>query len=166
MASATGGLTSRAASGRLRWRAEPVPQPPARGAPCTATPARVTAPAVACQARVHCTQVSTSGTVAAPSGAVIPIPLDITFAAVGAAGATTTVGLANVAAAPPSNIVLDAEGRAVAAGDATLDRHAEMALERPDVVEGPAEEEELPEADQRDHSVKQVGSRPPHVDLQ
>src|SRR4029077_2100892 len=53
---------------------------------------------------------STSGTFAAPSGAVIPIPLDITFADVDAAGATTTVGLANVAAGPPSNIVLDAPG--------------------------------------------------------
>ena len=53
---------------------------------------------------------STSGTFAAPSGAVVPILLDITFADVSAAGATTAVGLANVAAAPPSNIVLDAPG--------------------------------------------------------
>lgn len=53
---------------------------------------------------------STSGTFAAPSGAVIPIALDITFADVSAGGATTAVGLANVAAAPPSSIVLDAPG--------------------------------------------------------
>jgi hypothetical protein len=53
---------------------------------------------------------STSGTFAAPSGAVIPILLDVTFADVSAAGATTAVGLANVAAAPPSNVVLDAPG--------------------------------------------------------
>ena len=53
---------------------------------------------------------STSGTFAAPSGAVIPLLLDVTFADVSTAGATTAVGLSNVAAAPPSNIVLDAPG--------------------------------------------------------
>jgi len=53
---------------------------------------------------------STSGTFAAPSGALVPIPLDITFADVTTAGTTTVVGLSNVAATPPSNVVLDAPG--------------------------------------------------------
>jgi cysteine-rich repeat protein len=72
----------------------------------TATPASTPG----CSGAACAVTTTTSGTFAAPSGALVPIPLDITFADVTTAGTTTVVGLSSVAAAPPSNVVLDAPG--------------------------------------------------------
>jgi cysteine-rich repeat protein len=73
-------------------------------------PSATPASSPGCSGTACAVTTTTSGTFAAPSGAQVPIPLDITFADVATAGTTTVVGLSNVAAAPPSNVVLDAPG--------------------------------------------------------